>query len=147
MTQKKHIQKKKRKAIEFAISRIDLVDININCPDGFDASSKSSFKYKLSAHFSIDKDNSSLKVTISYLFLRDSDTLLNLSVENEYHIRDLTSLIVNEKICDDGFVYYIAELSINQTRGIQAFLIKDTPLKGLYIPPIPASNLENKITW
>jgi len=133
----------KNKPISFGIVRIELVDKNIS--SDFEPKNNDNIKFKASVDLSSDNDKSYLLVKISCSFLLDDESeILSFIVHNEYHIKDLKSYIVNKKFIDKGFIQYIADLSFNHTRGIQATIINNTKLSKMYIPIIRLDKISDE---
>jgi hypothetical protein len=75
--------------------------------------------------------------------LEDESPVLTFTVENEFHIPNLEKLIVNNKFIEKDFLEYLADLSLSQTRGLQASIINGTPLFRLFIPIADLSQVRN----
>jgi hypothetical protein len=73
------------------------------------------------------------------------DIVFSMVVNNEYCINNIAKYIVDKKFSDRIFIKYIADLSLNHARGIQATIIKDTPLSKLFIPVVQLDRIENEI--
>ncbi len=148
MTKKKipvNNKKEIRQPVSFSISRIELIESSINVPEKFEFKVGEKFTFKLSVDFTSDKQLSLLTVKISYFFYMHDDIVFSMVVNNEYCINNIAKYIVDKKFSDRIFIKYIADLSLNHARGIQATIIKDTPLSKLFIPVVQLDRIENEI--
>jgi len=138
---------KNRLPITYFISRIELIQHHLDCPIGLDYSmGENKYKYKFSADINILKSELTIQVVINYEFSLDGHILLYMQVANDFTINNLLKILVDDKINDNNFNFYLITISINHARGIQATIIKDSPISTLYMPDISKEKVLNKIT-
>jgi len=144
MTKKQANRKETRRPIAFSISQIELIESSMDIPENFEFKLGEKFTFKLSVDFSANKEKSLLTVRIGYIFYMEDVAILSMIVNNNYHIANLSTYIINKKFTDKFFIEYIADLSIDHARGIQSGLIKDTVLNGIFIPIVQLDNIANE---
>jgi len=142
---KDQITNRKKSPITYFISRIELIHHNLDCPPELNYAN-AKYGYKFSADINIIKDESIVQVIINYEFSLDSHVLLYMEVSNDYKVNNLLDILVDDKISNANFTYYLIILSLNHARGIQSTIIKDSPISTLYMPHIGKDKVFSKTT-
>jgi hypothetical protein len=125
---------------EFALVRIDVLKNLVNTPSHFDVKN-TDLKYGFEAEINAFRDKSILQVVINYEFSTNREILQKMQVASEFEVRNFT-ILTKDSNAKENFLYFLIKLSINHSRGIQAIILKDTPLENLFIPFIPDQKIK-----
>lgn len=133
-TKTKNLPKKQHNPIPFRLSEITLIESVLNISDDFEIVLDNKLRYNLNILVQYNIKESSIEIFVTYEFLNGELQLNKLIVLNKYLIVGLNSFIINDNFTDKGFISYLSNLSVVHTRGVHSVLIKDTKLKGFYLP-------------
>ncbi len=142
---KKRLAQAKSSDIYYSLSRINLRKNFI------EPSSSPIYNNLLNLNFGIEvdvnliTDTSVIQIIVKYRFSSDRSALLDMEVENDYKVQNFVSIVKQGKVTNQEFLIFLVELSIGHARGIQATIIKDTPIESYYIPYIEESKILEKI--
>jgi hypothetical protein len=129
---------------QFGFVRIELIDHFVS--DQHQLEIGDSIKFNLAIDLKADYNKSFLLIKVRCAFsLLDGTEIMYLIVENEFEIKSLRQHVVNKKFVNKTFIQFLAELSLNHTRGLQGNMINNTNLYRLFIPPADLSQVKNDI--
>ncbi|HVT87200.1 MAG TPA: hypothetical protein VHD35_18535, partial [Chitinophagaceae bacterium] len=85
-------------------------------------------------------------VEMSYTFYSADEKVFSITVSTEYKLSKPKFIVENDEIVERSCLAHLIQLSWNHLRGIQATLIKNTPLEGYYAPVISPSKILKDLT-
>lgn len=125
---------KKERGFQFGIQEINLLESQIDplLPADYSTYGKK-LQYKLEVNIFPQSSKKIVQIIVDYSFNSDEHTLFKFKTENIFKIEDVSDIYSNETL-NKKLAAYLVEISIYHSRGIQSILLKDTPIKYLYLP-------------
>jgi len=145
MAKGKPSRKNRNTAIQYYIARISLVHQEPKSFSHIHFHATPSLNYSLEADINIFTDKKIVQIIISYIFFQEEGKIFEITVENDFKVINMESLLGELGESKNDFLVYLTDISVNHTRGVQATLIKDTPVSNFYIPSINRDSLIEKV--
>ncbi len=104
--------------------------------------------YSVDIEYKINVPQERIEITINFLLEIQEREVMTISCKSEYHCLDVVKFIDNKtkRFSDIRFENFLAEKSFSHTRGIHAYLVKDTYLKDFLLPLKTPIIPENEVT-
>jgi len=127
--------KTKKVDLLFFVENISLIDCEIY-PEAqnMDFSSFDDLSYSLTAETLAAEGEGKINITIKYVFAKKDIVFHTITVLSVFNVHTKMPNAIKYASANEKFMKNIIDLNINHTRGIQAYLIKDSKFKHLYIP-------------
>src|SRR4051812_35356514 len=129
------VPEKNKPLLKYSIVQINLSKKNLDTSGHLEYESlKKEFLFE--ADVNLLHDKSIIQILATYKFFADTKLVLDMEVENDFRIENFSDAVQDKKVADQEFLIFLIELSIGHLRGVQATVIKGTPISKYYIPYI-----------
>ena len=129
----------------FSIDSITMNKEFITFPPGVNFDDTKSMFYTFEVDVQVKHDLSIIKIIVSYEFLSNKTSILDLQIENDFKVLNLSKVITKGEINNQEFLVFLIGATLGHLRGVQSTLIKDTPISKYFIPFINEKQILSNI--